>query len=161
MVARKICDLSVVLVASPKYLKQRGTPKQYADLARHDLLRVKFLNGKLMPWTFRTTGKAQLVPFEGSAKLTISDPEVILDAALLHLGIAALGRYDAHAALRAGTLVEVLPGQLVMENISMSVFYPHRSGLAPRVRAFVDHLLERLAEEESLHDRAGPKKPKR
>jgi DNA-binding transcriptional LysR family regulator len=152
MVARKICDLSIVLVASPTYLRIRGTPRHYNDLEKHDLLRVKFLNGRMLPWLFkeRVGGKEKVIAFEKPGKLVISDPEVILDAALLHMGIAALGRYDAHAALESGKLIEVLPNQLAQGGISMSMFYPHRTGLAPRVRVFVDFLLKRLDKDKSL-----------
>jgi hypothetical protein len=33
----------------------------------------------------------------------------------------------------------------------MTLFYPHRSGLAPRVRVLVAHLLQAFASEPSLH----------
>jgi DNA-binding transcriptional LysR family regulator len=153
MVARKICNIPSVLVASPRYLKLHGTPKHPDDLNDHDLLKVKFLNGRSLPWAFKgkVNGKETVVAFEGNAKLLISDPEVILDAALLHMGIARLGRHHAYDALRRGDLVEVLARQHVPNEASMSVFYPHRAGLAPRVRVLVDFLLAAFAEDESLH----------
>ena len=80
----------------------------------------------------------------------ISDPEVMLDAALKHMGIARLGRHHAYAALRRGDLVEVLPRQQVPNEASMAIFYPHRAGLAPRVRVLVDFLLAQFAKDESL-----------
>jgi DNA-binding transcriptional LysR family regulator len=152
MVARKICNIPSVLVASPRYLKLRGTPKNPAQLVDHDLLKVKFLNGRTLPWAFKSKidGKEKIVSFEGKAKLLISDPEVILDAALLHMGIARLGRHHAYDALIRGDLVEVLPHLHVPNDASMSVFYPHRAGLAPRVRVLVDFLLATFAENESL-----------
>ncbi len=164
MVARKICDIPSVLVASPRYLKLRGTPRSPAELVDHDLLKVKFLNGRTLPWAFRdktnskdktsskdkTGGKEKVVSFEDKAKLLISDPEVILDAALLHMGIARLGRHHAYDALIRGDLVEVLPHLHVPNEASMSVFYPHRAGLAPRVRVLVDFLLATFAENKSL-----------
>jgi DNA-binding transcriptional LysR family regulator len=152
MVARKICEIPSVLVATPKYLKLRGTPKHYSELVNHDLLKVKFLNGRILPWIFKdkTNGKDKLVNFEGSAKLMISDPEVMLDAALMHMGIARLGRHHAHAALQRGDLVEVLPRQQVPNEASMAIFYPHRARLAPRVRVLVDFLIAQFAKDESL-----------
>jgi DNA-binding transcriptional LysR family regulator len=161
MVARKICEIPSVLVATPKYLKLRGTPKHYSELADHDLLKVKFLNGRMLPWTFKEkiNGREKLVSYEGSAKLLISDPEVILDAALMHMGIARLGRHHAHAALQHGDLVEVLSRQQVANEASMAIFYPHRAGLAPRVRVFVDFLLAQFAKDESLQAAAKNHRP--
>jgi DNA-binding transcriptional LysR family regulator len=148
MVARRICALRSVLVASPSYLKLRGVPKHYSELAHHDLLRVKFLSGRITPWLFKDNGK--VVAFEGKAKLLLSDPEVILDAALLHLGIARMGRHHAHEALQRGDLVEILPRQHVPGDASMAMFYPHRSGLAPRVRVLVDFLMTHLVKDKAL-----------
>ncbi len=149
MVARKICSFSAALVASPRYLKARGTPAHYSELATHDLLRVKFPSGRISPWLFKDKGK--VVGFEGAARLLISDPEVILDAALLHLGIARMGRHHAGDALRRDDLVEVLARQHVSDESGMAMFYPHRAGLAPRVRVLVDFLLAQFAGNSDLH----------
>jgi DNA-binding transcriptional LysR family regulator len=153
MVARKICKLESVLVATPRYLKARGTPKHYRELAEHDLLRVKFLSGRLSPWLFKDKGK--VVAFEGPAKLLISDPEVILDAALLHMGIARMGHHHAFDALQRGDLVEVLARQHESGEASMAMFYPHRAGLAPRVRVLVDFLMAQFTQHAALRNMAG------
>jgi DNA-binding transcriptional LysR family regulator len=142
MVARTICKIDTVLVATPRYLTARGTPRHYSELAQHDLLRVKFLTGLITPWLFKDKGK--LVAFESQGKLLISDPEVILDTALLHMGIARLGRHHAFDALQRGELVEVLPRQHHSADANMTMFYPHRTGLAPRVRVLVDFLMAGL-----------------
>lgn len=145
MVARKICNIPAMLVASPRYLKAHGTPQTPADLAQHQLIRVKFLNGRMPAWPFKGASKAQgISAVDAPAQLLLSDPEIVLDAALLHIGIARLGRHHASEALARGDLVEVLPKQHVSGDASMALFYPHRAGLAPRVRVFVDFLLEQF-----------------
>jgi DNA-binding transcriptional LysR family regulator len=148
MVARKICNITSMLVASPRYLRAHGTPQHYSELAGHHLLRVKFLTGRLAPWLFKDKGR--VVAFEGPAKLLISDPEMILDAALLHMGIARIGGHHAFNALQRGDLVTVLPRQQAPSDAAMTIFYPHRAGLAPRVRVLVDFLLKRLADVPAL-----------
>jgi DNA-binding transcriptional LysR family regulator len=45
MVSRRICPLPATLVASPNYLRQRGTPQTHHDLDMHDILRMRFLSG--------------------------------------------------------------------------------------------------------------------
>jgi DNA-binding transcriptional LysR family regulator len=148
MVARKICNIPAVLVATPRYLKAHGVPQSPIDLAQHQLIRVKFLNGRMPAWPFKDSkrsSKAQgISAVDAPAQLLLSDPEIVLDAALLHLGIARMGRHHAHDALERGELVEVLPKQQVSGEAAMALFYPHRSGLAPRVRVLVDFLLERF-----------------
>jgi DNA-binding transcriptional LysR family regulator len=152
MVARKIFDISVIVVASPAYLAARGTPVRSAELAGHDLIKVKFLNGRTMPWVFNEpiNGVDHAVTFNGQAKLLVSDPDVAVEAALSHLGITHVGSYHAYEGLKRGDLVEVLPAQRAASGISMSMFYPHRTGLAPRVRVTVDYLLGHFAKVPAL-----------
>ena len=92
----------------------------HTKLAKHDLLRVKFPSGRISPWLFKDKGK--VVSFEGAAKLFISDPEVTLDAALLGMGIARMGRHHAQDALQREELAEVLPRQHVAGDASVSIF---------------------------------------
>jgi DNA-binding transcriptional LysR family regulator len=144
MVSRKICDIPAVLVATPRYLKLHGTPQTAQDLAQHQLIRIKFLNGRLHAWPMRDSVKSKQVhALDVSAQLLISDPDAVLDAVLLHMGIARTGRHHVHEALQRGDLVEVLPKLHVSGgDASMALFYPHRAGLAPRVRVLTDFLLE-------------------
>ncbi len=148
MVARQICALQAILIATPQYLSLRGTPTQPSDLSDHDVLRVKFLSGRTSPWLFKADGR--ITAMEPQAKLLLSDPEMILDAALLHLGIARIGRHHAHAALVSGQVVEVLAKHHASDDSAMSLFYPHRQGLAPRVRCLIDHLMNGLQSSAAL-----------
>jgi DNA-binding transcriptional LysR family regulator len=156
MIARKIFDIAMMLVASPQYLKARGVPKTISDLTGHDLIRVKFLNGRVLPLTFNAPldGKDHVVTLDMNARLLMSDPDVVVAGALLHMGIAHVGGYHAFDALKRGDLVEILPEHRMAAGISMSMFYPHRTGLAPRVRVTVDHLLAHFAKLPALQGMA-------
>lgn len=158
MVARNICQLHPVLVATPRYLASRGIPRHYSELAGHDLVRVRFLSGRVAPWLFKDSPlDAPLghhpasVTIDPAARLWLSDPEAVLAAALLHIGIGRIARHHAAAALERGDLQELLPGQCVSAQSQMTIFYPHRQGLAPRVRVLVDHLLQGWAQDPVLH----------
>lgn len=152
MVARKICDISPALVASPTYLAARGTPKTISDLEGHDLIKVKFPSGRLLAWMFNEPidGTNHVLTFEGNTKLLVSDSDVAVEAAMQHMGISYVGRYHAHKALKQGDLIELLPRHRVETDIAMSMFYPHRTGLASRVRVTVDYLLAHFAKVEDL-----------
>jgi DNA-binding transcriptional LysR family regulator len=146
MVSRKLGDIPAVLVATPHYLKSHGTPQTAQDLTQHQLIRVRFQNGRMHPWPLRSSVKTkQITALDLPAQLLISDPEIVLDAALLHLGIARVGYHHARAALQRGVLVEVLPKLHIGGDASMALFYPHRAGMAPRVRVLVDFLVAELA----------------
>jgi DNA-binding transcriptional LysR family regulator len=151
MVARKICEMPVVLVASPKYIRQHGVPAHYSALTQHHLIRIRFLTGRLAPWLFKEKGR--VVSVEAPARLVMSDPEMVLEAALQHLGIARMSRHHAFDALNRGDLVELLADQHISSGASMAMFYPHRAGLAPRVRVFADFLMERLKANQALQVR--------
>ncbi len=153
MVARKLFDISGVLVASPKYLAEHGTPKKISELQNHHNIQVKFPNGRVLAWVFnqQLNGKDQTVAFDVKPKLQLSDSDVVVDAAIKHLGIAFVGSYHAYQALKAGTLVELLSRQRVKASNSMSIFYPHRTGIAPRVRVTVDYLLAQFAKIPDFH----------
>lgn len=146
MISRKICDIPAVLVATPRYLKAHGVPQTADDLAQHTLIRVRFLNGRMNAWPVRASARSKDVQaVDLPAQLLISDPEIVLDAALLHMGIARIGRHHASEALARGDLVELLPKLHVGGEASMAMFYPHRAGLAPRVRVLVDYLMAQFA----------------
>ena len=119
---------------------------------------MKFLNGKMYPWAFRETA-ANVSSFDTVAKLFISDPEMILEAALLHMGIARMGRHHAWAALQSGELVEVLSDSHVPTDASMALFYPHHAGVAPRVRVLIDYLMAWFAQQESLQSNRPAPRP--
>ena len=148
MVARRVCNIPNVLVASPAYLLRAGTPTHWHALLGHALIGLRFLSGKSVAWPFRE-GR-QVFTLEPEGALTLSDPEILLDAALAGLGITQMALHHAWQALDSGALVPVLVQQHAGTPIALSVFYPHRQGLAPRVRVLVDHLLATWATDETL-----------
>jgi DNA-binding transcriptional LysR family regulator len=57
LVARKLEDAVLCLVASPEYLRRNGTPRNLEDLASHAC--VSFVmpsSGRTAPWVFRVDG---------------------------------------------------------------------------------------------------------
>jgi DNA-binding transcriptional LysR family regulator len=54
LIARKVCTLLTVLVASPAYLQASGVPKRVQDLDTHRHIALRFLNGRTSPWTLQT-----------------------------------------------------------------------------------------------------------
>ncbi len=148
MVAQRICKGPTRLVASPAYLKARGIPGDWTELRAHQTIGVRFASGRLLAWSFRQGN--QLHTLDTPPNLLLSAPELVVDAALLHQGIAQVALHHAWQAVESGALQAVLLQQHVSSSVAVAVFYPHRSGLAPRVRAVVDLLLAHLRRDATL-----------
>lgn len=150
LISRRICHLLTVLVAAPSYLARHGVPRKPSDLAHHRLIAVRFLNGTMSAWQFRTATAAmeELVP--NNAALIVSDPEAAVAAAANGLGIAQVGIHHSFSDLREGRLKLVLAEHHESGGRELALQYPHRAMVAPRVRATVEFLLQKLSGNEAL-----------
>ena len=92
-----------VMVASPDYLAQRGTPTVPADLAVHDALIYSTVQGDAR-WLL-TGPDGHLEPITVRGPLRSNNLSALLEAARGGLGIAALPRYVAHGALQRGSVI--------------------------------------------------------
>lgn len=149
LIARRVCRLPLALLASPAYLREAGVPTEPNDLATHRCAVVR-LSGSASPWHFqRANGRrVELTP---TPQLTTSDPEALIDLALAGAGIVQSGLQHALPHLRAGTLKLLLPGVHDAGAREIVLHYPHRKGLAPRVRVVLDALQAHLAQAADLH----------
>ena len=142
MVARRVSKMTTVLVASPAYLLAYGTPQDWTELANHRRIGIRYATGRVSQWHFKVGSKTHT--FDEKPTLLLTAPEIVVDAALLDQGIAQLAQHHALVALRSGSLVPLLQQQHVSKPFDISIFYPHRNGLAPRVRVVVDMLVSAL-----------------
>lgn len=143
MVARRLGKVSTVLVASRAYLQRHGLPQDWTELSQHRRIGLRLTGTEAAPWMFRTG--ARLQSFDEVPALVLSAPDAVADAARQHLGIAQLAFHHVQRDLRDGTLVRVLEHQHVARSIDLSIFYPHRRGMARRVQTVVDALVRGLA----------------
>lgn len=143
LLARKLGESRMVVVAAPAYLARRGVPHTPEDLAEHNLLDFGF--GKWKDgWPFTTQdGKTITVAPAGNA--LVSDGEAMQHLTLAGMGIARLARFHVEGDLAAGRLALVLeefnPGDI--EPIH-AVFVGHGGQLPARVRALLDYLVEKV-----------------
>jgi DNA-binding transcriptional LysR family regulator len=148
MVAQRICTVPTRLIASPEYLARHGVPTDWSQLHGHRLIGVRLASGRQPGWGFRSGAKTHAL--DVSAMLTLSAPDLVVDAALLHQGIAQVGLHHAWDAIETGRLKTLLAQQHVPSPLPLALFYPHRSGIAPRVKCVVDVLLARLRGDPAL-----------
>ena len=143
LLARKLGESRMVIVASPAYLAERGMPKTPDDLRSHNLLDFSFGKWK-SGWPFRLQdGETMTVMPSGNA--LVSDGEAMHRIARAGMGLARLARFHVEADIVAGRLAPVLddfnPGDI--EPIH-AVFVGHGGQLPARVRAFLDYMAENV-----------------
>ena len=139
LVGRRIDRQELVLVASPGYLAERGTPRRIDDLDQHAAVRFRLpTSGRNRPWQFRQQGVA--VERDPPVAVRLNDGSGLVEAARLGLGLCQLPDNMVIDELAAGELVEVLPS-CRPEPMPISVVVPSGRLLPARVRAAIDALL--------------------
>ncbi len=133
-VSRRVGTVRRVLVASPGYLEQHGTPAQPSDLARHQLL----LHDVLPQWPLRSDGKIVQVPATG-ALLRANNLNTLRGLAVAGAGIALLPWFMVRDALEAGSLQLVLPEHPPTDNSYYAV-YPGRSHRPAALSALLEFI---------------------
>jgi DNA-binding transcriptional LysR family regulator len=141
-IARRLAPDRRVLVASPEYLRQRGRPSTPGDLAEHACLVV----GTLDLWTFEGANGKPIVQ-RVSPALRINDGEAVRNAASAGLGIAWMATWCAADELRSGVLVPALPEFPLVSTQTLWALYPSSRELAPKVRVFIDWMVNRIGPE--------------
>ena len=136
LISRKLGMLAEGTYASPDYLARHGVPASVDDLHGHRMVGfVSSATRTLMPLEFMVAGKVRTVTLPVSA--TVSSAEMNACLARLGLGLIQVPRYRVAEELRAGTLVEVLPGY-PPPTVPVHLLYPEGRQLSPRVRLFID-----------------------
>ena len=139
LVARKVATDQTALVASPAYLKRRGTPAVPEELLRHDCLVYSLLK-VAAEWRFRAPGPGRgEMSVAVEARFKAASGAVLRRAALPGMGLAVLPTFMIAADLAAGRLVPVLPSFLPLR-LGIYATYAHVKRLPAKTRAFVDLL---------------------
>lgn len=139
MVARPLGESRRVIVASPEYLARRGTPREPADLARHDCLRITGF-ARLSEWPLRIDGR--VVPMAVRGTVVCDSADLLRDLALAGVGIVRLAAFMLDDAIADGRLVPLLVEHHVSEPVPITAMMPPGRQHLPRVRALVDFLVE-------------------
>jgi DNA-binding transcriptional LysR family regulator len=110
-VARELGRIEWLLCASRRYVTRKGTPREPADLATHDLVTSTIQQGARLVIKLSQAERAWEI-----AVLPRIQSESFLflkDAVLAGLGLGVLPFYAVHAELGDGSLVRMLPEHTV------------------------------------------------
>lgn len=137
---RKLADDRRILCASPAYLSKHGRPDTPDDLTRHRLIAFRDLRARTIKTAQGQT--AVFDPESAHSQLVMDDGLSQKRATLAGAGISLNGIWSVHAELAAGQLERVLPDYEAAESNMLWLIYPKSNVLSPKVRAFMDFLIE-------------------
>jgi DNA-binding transcriptional LysR family regulator len=146
LMGRRLLRIDHLLCATPEYLATHGAPTQPQDLKAHNCIYLGEEPGDSR-WKFRRGEQSTTVQVRG--RYAANHTGVRLDAVLRHLGIGSLPRFTAQQALAEGRIVPVLADWTFQTNYSGDAWalYPRTRHVAPKLKAMLDFLGERLRQD--------------
>ena len=140
LVSRVIARERLSFCASPEYLQRIGEPASPEELKMHS--GVHFVqHGRTLPWRLKSENGEPLL-MDTSSRIRFDAGEAVRDAAIAGFGIAQMPHFLVGAAFEAGTLKRIMV-KYEPDLMPVVVLYPTRKFLAPKVRLFIDSLIER------------------
>ncbi len=141
--ARKLTPISLVLCASPDYLKRNGTPQRPEDLMSHEILHY----ASAPDYTWRFTGPdGKQTNLKLPPKITANNGDYLCGAAVAGLGLSVIPTFMAWKEIENGNLV-CLMSDYTFPSLNAYAVYPQTRHLSKRVRAFIDTLVEAFKDE--------------
>jgi DNA-binding transcriptional LysR family regulator len=144
LIARKLEDSELVVVASPAYLRRAtarlDTPD---DLINHDCIQFELPStGRNLAWEFKRDGESVEMVTRGGYGSS-GDALAGVTLARHGAGVFQTYRFIVEKDIADGTLKELLKPYGGCSR-PFILLYPHSRHLSSRVRSFVDFLMERL-----------------
>ena len=143
LTVRPVGHVRRLWVASPAYLKRRGTPRAPEELAKHEA--VLGTSHSTIDWVFAGArpGTRRGAPMHMTGRLRVDDVETRLRAARDGRGIAQLLSYQVAEDLAAGRLVRLLQAW-EQPPLPVHLVTKGRAHRAPKIEAFLGFAAKRL-----------------
>lgn len=140
LIARRLEDAELVVVATPEYLRRAGTPQSPHDLRDHECIQFQLpSSGRPSSWSFHIDGNPVEVPTRGSYTC-LEDFLATVTLVKSGAGLMQAYRFTVQQELDSGQLQEVLRDYGGTSRPFMLI-YPHARHVPLRVRAMIDFLL--------------------
>lgn len=134
LIARRLADDPMLIVAAPEYLKLKGAPVQPQDLEKHSCL----VHGDAAVWPFKR--KSMETSVRVSGRLRANDLDVLHRLALDGHGFARLPAALVRDNLKAGYLVSVLTDYDTTGESAVWAIFAKSRHMLPRLRVLIDFL---------------------
>ncbi len=141
LIAKPLGAIQMMVVASPAYLAQAGSPTHPRELINYQCISWTTL-GPFRAWEFRMPGDVvELAPVK--SRLATTSPDSAVAAAVNGVGLLQATSYQVASHLQSGELVPVLREFETMA-VPVSLVYPGQRMLSLKLRAFLDFATPRL-----------------
>ena len=138
LMTRLLAPHRLVTCASPAYLERYSVPQHIDELGSHSCLAFVH-GGRPVEWRFAIDGQVRSMAISG--RFSATNAEALRDATIAGYGIARLATFLIPDDLRAGRLVPILDS-FATDGPSVRAVYPSSRHLSPKVRSFIDELLD-------------------
>ena len=138
LMARKLGQSPMAVVASPDYLARRGTPKTPHDLAAHNGIGFNFTR-HTDKWAFVDGTEKLSLPVQGD--VTAGDGETARRLVLAGQGVARLALFHIGHDIEAGRLIPLLEAYNPGDVEEINAVYVGGGQLPMRVRTLIDFLV--------------------
>jgi len=144
-VARPIARPRLLMAGSRDYLQRHGAPSQPQDLSAHRCL-VFTEPRPMTELTFKRGDERVAVPV--TPRMLSNHGAALVAAARAGLGLVAMPSFLALADLRAAALEPVLT-DWTLPAFTVFAAYPHRKFVSPKVRIFLEALVQAFGDDPS------------
>ncbi|QGZ66690.1 LysR family transcriptional regulator [Paraburkholderia acidisoli] len=142
LVARRLCAVSQMVVASPGYLARHGRPQHPSELTSRACLSYAY-RARSDVWRF-TNDAGDEVPVTPVGPLRVTNSDALLPTLLAGLAIAELPEFIAGDYLADGRLEAILPGWHLTRG-GLYFVTPSARARPAKVSALSDFFAERLS----------------
>lgn len=143
LIARTLMSGPLVWVASPDYLARARLGDSLADVRAHVQICEQRYGLARMP--VHVAGQATHVDLARDIA-HVNDPLVVRRAVLAGAGLSVLPRHYCREQFADGSLVELFPDiTFDIAASTLTLVFPHRRLISPRLRVFIDFLVDACA----------------
>jgi len=137
LIARRVAQLRGITCASPEFIERHGEPRDPTELEpEHCIAMFRLGTQQIRDWLFRKGDvEHSIAP---SARLSFSDPESAVAAAVTGAGFVRTLDFSVEAQIAAGLLQPVLQDWNDGAWWPISVVYPQHRQPTAKIRAFID-----------------------
>lgn len=148
VIARKIIESQVVLVASPDYVARKGLPQSPEELGQHDCLFLVRPDRLMHSWNIWPEGSPKkAVEIDLKPVLVANHTDTLIRATLDGAGITSTALNVVAPYLAQGELVRVL-NPWVAGHLALYAALPSRKFIPQRSRVFLEYLIKHIREQD-------------